>query len=269
MKIQVRIESIMGKKTALVVPCFNEAHRFPMEYWKELIQLEPNIHWIFVNDGSSDSTGFLLQDLISDSTAEVIHNKKNLGKGNSVREGLMYALAKSLDFKTLGYMDSDGAFSKSDLIRLIGKTDELEFSDKALDVILSSRVALAGHYIRRNPSRHYLGRLIATYLTRGWFDSPYDTQSGLKLFSNSIALQNSLKDSFQTSWFVDIELMTRIGIENAGQLNLWEEPLTSWSDMAGSKLNLRQLPKLLREIFIARREVSKLVKTQRLINGLD
>lgn len=269
MKIQVRMESIMGKKTALVVPCFNEAHRFPMEYWKELIQLEPNIHWIFVNDGSSDSTGFILQDLISDSTSEVIHNKKNLGKGNSVREGFMYALDKSSDFKTLGYIDSDGAFSKLDLMRLIEKVDELEFSNKSLDAILSSRVALAGHYIRRKPSRHYLGRLIATYLTRGWVDSPYDTQSGLKLFSNSIPFQNTLKNSFQTSWFVDIEIMTRIGIEKGGHLNIWEVPLTSWSDIAGSKLNLKQIPKLLREIFIARRQVSRLVKMQGLINGFD
>lgn len=249
----------MVKQTAIVVPCFNEAHRFPMQYWKDLVQEENSIQWIFVNDGSSDKTSLVLEELTKDSSAEIVHNIRNLGKGNSVREGFKYALQQSAYYKTLGYMDSDGAFSKKDLLWLINKVEEFEHSHKKLDAILSSRVALAGHHINRNPSRHYIGRLIATYLTRNWADAPYDTQSGLKLFSNSYSFRKAINDVFQTSWFVDIEIMTRIGIENGGDLNLWEEPLTSWSDMAGSKLNFKHAPKLIREMFVARREVSRLI----------
>lgn len=250
----------MVRQTAIVVPCFNEADRFPMQYWKELVQEENCIQWIFVNDGSSDKTSFVLHELTKDSSAEVINNIKNLGKGNSVREGFMYALGLNSQYKTLGYMDSDGAFSKRDLLRLIKKVDEFEHSHQQLDAILSSRVALAGHHINRNPSRHYIGRVIATYLTRNWVDAPYDTQSGLKLFPNSNSFQKAINDIFRTSWFVDIEIITRIGIENGGSLNLWEEPLTSWSDMAGSKLNFKHAPKLIREMCVARREVSRLIK---------
>jgi len=250
----------MFEQTSIVVPCFNEAHRFPMQYWKDLVHDENGIHWIFVNDGSSDKTSLILQELIRDSSAEVIHNLRNLGKGNSVREGFLYALEQSSQYKTLGYMDSDGAFSKKDLLQLIKKVDELGISNQTYDAILSSRVALAGHHINRNPSRHYIGRVIATYLTRNWVDAPYDTQSGLKLFSNSNSFQKVINEAFQTSWFVDIEIMTRIGIENGGILNLWEEPLTSWSDMAGSKLNFQHAPNLVREMFVARREVSRLIK---------
>jgi glycosyltransferase involved in cell wall biosynthesis len=225
-----------------------------------LIHEENGVHWIFVNDGSSDSTRLILQELIKDSSADVIHNQRNLGKGNSVREGFRHALGQSSQYKTLGYMDSDGAFSKGDLLRLIKIVDKLELSNQELDAILSSRVALAGHHINRNPSRHYIGRVIATYLTRNWVDAPYDTQSGLKLFPNSNSFQKAINEAFQTSWFVDIEMMIRIGIENGGRLNLWEEPLTSWSDMAGSKLNFKHAPNLIREMFIARREVSRLIK---------
>jgi dolichyl-phosphate beta-glucosyltransferase len=250
----------MDKKIVVVVPCFNEAHRFPIGYWQDLISSVTSTHWIFVNDGSKDATGLILEELIAGSTAEVIHSKKNLGKGNSVREGFIYALGQSSQYKTLGYMDSDGAFSKKDLLRLINKVDEFEISQHKIDAILSSRVALAGHHINRNPSRHYIGRVIATYLTRNWVDAPYDTQSGLKLFSNSNSFQKAINEVFQTSWFVDIEIMTRIGIENGGGLNLWEEPLTSWSDIAGSKLNFKHAPNLIREMFVARREVSRLIE---------
>ena len=257
----------MDKVIAMVVPCFNEAHRFPRRYWEDLIHSKPSIHWIFVNDGSSDSTGLILQETTKGTTAEVINNEKNLGKGNSVRVGFIHALNKSTKFKTLGYIDSDGAFSKFDLERLLEKSHELGLSKSGIDALLSSRVALAGHEINRNPSRHYIGRLIATYLTRDWFGAPYDTQSGLKLFSNSSSFQNSLKESFQTSWFVDIEIMSRIGIENGGKLSLWEEPLTSWSDISGSKLNIKHAPKLLWEMLMARSEVSRLVKVRRSSDG--
>jgi glycosyltransferase involved in cell wall biosynthesis len=257
----------MVKEMVVVVPCFNEAHRFPIGYWQDLIHSVPSTHWIFVNDGSKDTTGLILEELITGSNAEVIHNKKNLGKGNSVREGFIHALGQNSEFNTFGYMDSDGAFSKVDLLRLIEKATELRLLNLEVDVILSSRVALAGRHINRNPSRHYIGRLIATYLTREWVGAPYDTQSGLKLFINSNSFQIALREYFHTSWFIDIEIMTRIGIENGGNLFLWEEPLTSWSDVSGSKLNFKQTPKLIREMFVARREVSRFVKARKVSNG--
>ena len=129
-----------------------------------------------------------------------------------------------------------------------------------MDVLLSSRVGLAGHQINRRHSRHYLGRMIATYLTNGWKDAPYDTQSGFKLFSNTVSFQQALSEDFKTKWFADVELFTRIGIHNGGNLNLWEEPLTSWRDVEGSKINFRKFPRIMVEIILARREVLKLIK---------
>lgn len=257
----------MDKKTLMVVPCFNEAHRFPIDYWKDMIHSEPSTHWIFVNDGSSDTTSLILEDIVKGSTAELVNNKKNLGKGNSIRQGFNHALGQSSEFKTFGYIDSDGAFSHVDLKRLIEMANELQFSEIDYDAILSSRVALAGRQINRNPVRHYIGRLVATFLTKDWADAPYDTQSGLKLFPNSTSFQTALTEPFKTKWFADIEILTRIGIKNGGSLSLWEEPLTSWSDISGSKLNFKHAPKLFREMFLARKEVSRFVKTMRFSNG--
>jgi dolichyl-phosphate beta-glucosyltransferase len=251
----------MNKKVILVVPCYNEAERFSIDYWQDVIQSDSNIGWVFVNDGSSDSTGELLRRAVSMSNCMIINYERNLGKGNAIRIGFLSALESSPDCELIGYIDSDGAFSRHDIVKLTNKTIEITSNqlDNSLDAMLSSRVALAGREIRRNPSRHYLGRVVATFLTRSWIDAPYDTQSGFKIFRNTESLRSALENDFKTSWFVDIELLTRIGNLNGGLLNIWEEPLTFWRDIAGSKLKLSKIPKLLIEILIARKEVSRFV----------
>jgi hypothetical protein len=96
-------------------------------------------------------------------------------------------------------------------------------------------------------------------MTRKWSDAPYDTQSGYKLFVNSMSFREALKSDFYTKWFVDIELITRVGINNKGFLNIWEEPLLSWSDVDGSNLKLRKFYSIFLEIIFARRQVLKLL----------
>ena len=54
--------------------------------------------------------------------------------------------------------------------------------------------------------------------------------------------------------------MTRVGINNKGILNIWEEPLLIWNDVDGSKLKLRKLPSIFFEMIFARRQVLKLLK---------
>jgi len=259
----------MIRKIAIVVPCFNEAKRFPLQYWREMLGIDPEIQWVFVNDGSTDSTLELLQLLDKESNVKIFESQENFGKGNAIRLGFLECLANFPDLEILGYLDSDGAFSKIDvknLIDIILNTD-FKISDFPIDAVISSRVALSGHQIQRKPSRHYIGRVIATFLTRDWSDAPYDTQSGLKLFRNSNSFKHSIIERFQTKWFVDVELLARIGVANGGALNIWEEPLTSWHDVAGSNLSFMKSPKLIREILLARREIKNLIQKKVMTNG--
>jgi glycosyltransferase involved in cell wall biosynthesis len=252
----------VNKRVALVVPCFNEENRLPIEYWREIVNMKSEISWIFVNDGSSDRTIELLNRIVQGTDSKIIECDLNLGKGNAIRLGLLHALSAGSRSDVLGYIDADGAFSKEDIMSLVklAVTRCSDTVDTPIDAILSSRVSLAGHDIKRKSSRHYLGRLIATFLTRDWEEAPYDTQSGFKIFRNSDSFQNALTNEFKTRWFVDIELLTRIGIRNCGKLRIWEEPLTSWRDVSGSKITITSFPKLLAEILIARREVSHLIE---------
>jgi len=252
----------MSKRIALVVPCFNEERRFPISYWREIICLENEIVWIFVDDGSVDATFGIIQEMVLGTTAQVRRTSKNGGKANAIRLGLLDALKETPDVEVLGYLDSDGAFSKVDILRMVKIALDEFFpnSESRMDAVISSRVALSGRAIHRKRSRHYLGRVVATFLTWDWENAPYDTQSGFKLFRNSEFFRAALATSFRSRWFVDIELLTRIGIENKGHLNIWEEPLNYWSDVEGSKISWRDSISIFREFQAARRQVSIFVR---------
>ena len=62
-----------------VVPCFNEEKRFIEDYWNELL-LIPNTKWLFVNDGSTDQTTKVLQDLAQNVNVNNLTLKKMLVK---------------------------------------------------------------------------------------------------------------------------------------------------------------------------------------------
>ncbi|CAB4757012.1 unannotated protein [freshwater metagenome] len=252
----------MDKRIAIIVPCYNEELRFPIQYWKEIVRTENEIKWLFIDDGSSDRTLEILQDVCVGTPSRVSKCSKNRGKGNAIRKGFLDTLEMDPEIEVLGYLDSDGAFSKDDIFRLANIAVQRISSSmtQPTDAVISSRVSLSGREIKRKSSRHYLGRLIATLLTRKWNDAPYDTQSGYKLFLNSRSFRDAIKSDFSTRWFVDVEILTRIGINNKGILNVWEEPLFYWNDVAGSKLNFMKFHSILLELLIARRQVLKLLK---------
>ena len=154
-------------------------------------------------------------------------------------------------------MDSDGAFSSDDIESVLRET--FERLDQH-DVIISSRVALAGRSISRKISRHYLGRIVATLITYKWENAPYDTQSGFKIFLKTHYFENAISEQFQTRWFSDVELITRIGLQKQGNLRIWEIPLNSWQDVNGSTIRLKNAPSILKEIFIARQQVKSLIR---------
>jgi glycosyltransferase involved in cell wall biosynthesis len=250
---------------AMVVPCFNEAQRLPQNYWKSLLDSDPSILWLFVDDGSSDTTFSVLAKLCEGTSALSIKLPENIGKGNAIRAGILHILRNNKKLKLIGYIDSDGAFSQVDFVKLtnIAREQEKMKIEKHFDTWISSRVALAGRHVHRKPSRHYLGRLISTVITKSWSDSPYDTQSGLKIFSVTEAFINAIERPFRTRWFIDIEIFSRIGMRKNGFIEIWEEPVNAWLDVKDSKISIKNSISILNEILYARIQVKKLLKARR------
>jgi len=236
----------------LVVPCFNEAHRWNVGYWAEMLQT-PDVDWLFVDDGSSDRTGHLLASLESQPNVNVLSLQANRGKGEAIRAGLLHGRNEdSFQHEFIGFMDADGAFRPSDverMLRLFAGSTQL----REVEALWSSRVALAGRDIRRSRSRHYLGRLVATFLSSSHGELPYDTQSGLKFFRAGEMLQACLETPFATRWMFEIELLIRWRNAAGRPMRVREEPLEYWRDIGGSSIAGREIPRVALELLTIKR----------------
>jgi len=212
-----------------------------------------DIRWLFVNDGSTDNTSKLLTELSESSSVDVLSFSVNRGKGEAIRAGMLWAFGQSrTSIDCLGFMDADGAFCRPDIDNMILRARELCESG-TVDAVWSSRVALAGRDIRRSVSRHYIGRVVATYLSIGVDSLPYDTQSGLKLFCGSSELRQSIEQPFSTRWLFEVELLTRWAQVTGRPMGIREEPLESWQDVDGSSISLRESARIARELLRVKR----------------
>lgn len=238
----------------LVVPCYNEACRWKSDYWAALLRLG-GIHWLFVDDGSTDETFLLAQQTCALGSADAIRAPRNGGKAEAVRIGLKCALdSRSHGGVSVGFMDADGAFDVSDIERLLTVFRQRTSETNTVDAVWSARIALAGRDIRRSQFRHYMGRAVATFIAAGEPNIPYDTQSGLKFFVPSQALGECLGEPFETRWLFEIELLNRWQAKTQSPMRIWEEPLDSWMDVPGSKIAARETVRIARELYIIKRQ---------------
>jgi dolichyl-phosphate beta-glucosyltransferase len=232
--------------TVIVVPCFNEAARWNAAYW-DAITAHPEIELIFVDDGSTDATPERIAATVASCGTQAIRLERNSGKAEAVRQGLAAALDLDSRPRTVGFLDADGAFPEFEVRRLVSLGSELLDSDR-YDALWSARILMAGRDISRHASRHYIGRAISTLVAPLHRYDVYDTQSGFKLFQRSSALEQCLVTPFRTRWFPDIELLQRWSIGQGRQMRIWEEPVSGWHDVGGSKVNRSQYVQLLKDL---------------------
>lgn len=219
---------------AVVVPCFNEATRLDVAAISELVEAVDVV--VFVDDGSTDATAAVLDDLAAGHAGrvEVVHLPRNVGKAEAVRHGLRHVADR---FPVVGYFDADLATPVSELVRMA----DLLAERPDCYAVLASRVALLGHSVHRRAVRHYLGRLYATAASLVLGVPVYDTQCGAKLFRTGPALAAALDETFPDRWSFDVELLARLLVPAPGTRpvqpeQLVEMPLREWRDVGGSKL---------------------------------
>jgi glycosyltransferase involved in cell wall biosynthesis/precorrin-6B methylase 2 len=110
------ILNIFMKSLSLVIPAWNEEKNIPpliQAIKKDIPLLTDDFEVIFIDDASSDATPKLLDDLSKlDARIKVIHNKKNMKLGGSLREGLRI-VSKDLVL----YLDADLPFDLKEVKR--------------------------------------------------------------------------------------------------------------------------------------------------------
>ena len=225
----------------IVVPCFNEADRLDGALVLSLVDENPEVELLLVNDGSQDATHGRLVTLgdARPHRIKVLHLPQNRGKAEAVRQGLLLALEGTSS--VVGYLDADFSTPVSEVTRLL-----VALRQKSAMVVIGSRVSRLGSEIDRSAIRHYMGRLFATAAALMLRISVYDTQCGAKLFRRSPALQAALGEPFLSRWAFDVELLGRLligtqsvpGVATDGFL---EVPLDVWRGVPGSKLGVRAM----------------------------
>jgi len=91
-------------KVCVVIPCFNIARLCTKTVEKALAYAD---YLVVVNDGSTDNTKNMLDNLAQKGDKlHVLHLPKNMGKGNALIKGILYAF-NNIDFDLLITMDGD------------------------------------------------------------------------------------------------------------------------------------------------------------------
>lgn len=221
----------------VVVPCFNEAARLPQQSFIQFADRYPSYHFLFVDDGSTDQTFARLEGL-KEQRPGVFHLlklEKNGGKAEAVRKGFLEKMTSGVPY--LAFWDADLATPLEILPDFLNVFEQ----HPQVEIVLGARVNLLGRNIRRKALRHYLGRVFATFASCVLNLPVYDTQCGAKMFRVTGTLRDIFQKPFCSRWIFDVEILARYlkkmkAMEQDSEGCLYELPLQTWTDVAGSKL---------------------------------
>lgn len=228
-------------RVVLVVPCYNEAARLPVEELASFTLPEDELRMLFVDDGSTDETRQVLEALVARAPERfaMLPLDVNGGKSEAVRRGVLHALDGGVHGEAdwVGYWDADLATPLEELERFCAVLRE----EPDKDVVFGARVRLLGRHIDRKLHRHLYGRAFVTAVSTMLALPIYDTQCGAKLFRVGPDLRAAFATPFISRWIFDVELLARlIGRYDARgddlARHLVEVPLRRWTDVAGSKI---------------------------------
>ncbi len=193
---------------------------------------------LFVDDGSLDNTSEIVASIARSfpECAVLLRNDRNRGKAEAVRLGILHALDHFAP-EIVGFWDADLATPLESIAPFVnvleGRPD--------IEMIFGSRVQLLGRHVQRKAIRHYLGRIFATAVSVVLQLKIYDSQCGAKLFCVRPFTRQIFATPFLSRWVFDVEILARylqLFRHNTKDLAsvIYEYPLESWVDVAGSKV---------------------------------
>jgi glycosyltransferase involved in cell wall biosynthesis len=243
------------QRTWIVVPCYNEAKRLDRAAFLRFARGNAEVRFLFVDDGSTDATGAVLAKLCAERPEqfELLTLPQNGGKAEAVRQGMVRAFGSSARYA--GYWDADLATP----LEVIRRFSQVLDDSPWLELVMGSRVQLLGRKIERRPARHYLGRVFATFASLVLGLRVYDTQCGAKLFRGTQAMKQLFEKPFGARWIFDVEILARMLDQRHGQgmpadQVIYEEPLTDWVDVGGSKVRATHMIVSMLDLFRIRLE---------------
>ncbi|MDD3885668.1 MAG: glycosyltransferase [Victivallaceae bacterium] len=232
----------------LVIPCYNEEKRLPVDELGEYADANKNIRLLLVDDGSSDGTLGLLERFVEahPENSKFLHLAHNRGKAEAVREGFLTIAADAKSSDLIGFWDADLATPLDEIKCFLdvfaGRPD--------FKTVVGSRWARMGAHIERRASRHIIGRVISFIINEYLGFAVYDSQCGAKMFRTS-EVEYLFREPFVSRWLFDVEILKRMAVAHGKEwttLHVCEMPLAVWNDVPGSKLKFYHACLILREL---------------------
>lgn len=207
---------------SVIVPAYNEAEKLPktLRRFNEYFASQPYSYEILaVNDGSRDRTAEVVGGLTGDvKNLRLIDRKKNMGKGYTVREGMLAAHGKIRLFA-----DADNATDISHFEQM------RPLFDNGYEVVICSRDPKDAKGARQTVPQIWwkraLGNMGNLYIQ--WMAVPgiWDTQCGFKAFRD-FAAEKIFSASKISRWAFDVEALAlarklnyKVGIIPANWVN--------------------------------------------------
>lgn len=237
---------IQQRCVGVVIPCYNEEKRLLSQDFTAFIDKNSGYHLCFVNDGSTDKTLIVLNDLRKGREDFItIHNcVENGGKAEAVRQGMLY-MSKQKDLDYIGFLDADLSTDLTDFDELVSTIENSNYK-----IVSGSRINRMGANITKESARKIIS-LTINFIIRKILSMDFkDTQCGAKIFKKDV-IEISFGQKFITKWIFDVEIFKRIthhfGLDEAKNI-LCEKPLKRWIHADGSKLSMKDSVKIIGQL---------------------
>lgn len=193
---------------SVIIPSYNEETRLPntLNNAVQFLSQKPfQSEIIVVDDGSQDQTFQIASSFLSSQNSpnqtisyQIIKNSKNLGKGQSIRNGV--AKARGL---LILFTDADDSTPIEELDKFI----PLMKPQGKNDIVIGSRHLKESSILVHQPwHRKLLGRSANLLIQLLLLPGITDTQCGFKLFNANIA-KDLFAKTFLPRWGFDMEIL--------------------------------------------------------------
>lgn len=209
---------------SVVIPAWNEEKRLAPTLPLIIQYLEKNFEnyeILIIDDGSKDSTSEIAQKY-KDKKVRLIQNPKNMGKGFSVKLGMINAKYDPI------------LFTDSDLATPIEETQKfIEVIQEGYDVVIASRNLEGANITVEQPKyRQVLGKAFPMIIKNTILQDVKDTQCGFKMFKKTAARKIFPRQTIKR-WAFDVEILF---IAKQLGYKIKEVPVT-WTDKGDSRLS--------------------------------
>jgi len=214
------------KSISIIYPFFNEERRITKTIKDVLKFNRSNLalkkEFIFVNDGSSDTTSSVIKKFSKNlKNIKLINLKKNKGKGYALKEGIKHAR-----YEWTLTSDSDCSVSCFQIIKWI-KTKDI----RKEQIYFGSR-NLSNSIVKKKMYRKFIGRIFSIFTSYIFNIHIKDTQCGFKLYQTKYA-KKIFKKIITNGYMHDIEVY--LIAKNLG-LKIIELPV-KWTHIKDSKIS--------------------------------